>query len=112
MKDGYQMFGQHALDQGLTENGLFDYVYSVVAYDIRNHELIGCFSEIGLTDFRKDWPRLFNTDSKVIFHCFFHQDLLSWVIRSRSPYVQKWGKYIGNRYGYDYIPQASTYGSD
>jgi len=101
MKDGYQLFRQHALAQGLVESGLFDYVYSGVAYDDRNHELIGCLSEIGLSDFRKDWPSLFSTQSKVNFHCFSHQAFLSWVLRSRSPYVLKWGKYICDRYEYN-----------
>ncbi|HSW57887.1 MAG TPA: hypothetical protein VLH15_05760 [Dehalococcoidales bacterium] len=101
MKDGYQLFRQHALAQGFVESGLFDYVYSGVAYDDRNHGFIGCLSELGLPDFREDWTGLFNSASKVNFHCFSHQDLLSWVMRSRSPYVQKWGKYVTERYGYN-----------
>jgi hypothetical protein len=98
MKDGYQLFRQQALAQGIAESGLFDYVYSGVAYDRRNKELISCLSDLGIPDFTKYWSELFNTDVK--FHCFTHQDLVTWVARSRSSYIKSWGEYIINRYGY------------
>lgn len=100
MKDGYQLFRQQALAQGIADSGLFDYVFSGVAYDKRNLELIGCLSDLGMPDFRGDWPRLFKSSSQLRFHCFSHQDLVAWVTRSRSSYIQQWGKYVCDRYGY------------
>ncbi len=100
MNDGYQLLRQQALAQGIADAGLFDYVFSGVAYDERNRELVGCLSDLELTDFTRDWPRLFNSSSKVRFHCFTHQKLVSWVMRSRSDYIREWGKYICQRYGY------------
>ncbi len=100
MSDGYQLFRQQALAQGIAEMGLFDHVFSGVAYDERNTKLIGCLNDLGMTDFRKDWPSLFNTGSKVKFHCFSHQELVLRVTRSRSAYIQKWSKYVRDRYGY------------
>lgn len=98
--DGYQLLRQQALAQGIADIGLFDYVISGVAYDERNVGLIACLSNLGLADFRRDWPNLYNVNSKVIFHCFSHQNLFSWVTRSRSSYIKSWGKYINERYGY------------
>lgn len=100
MRDGYQLLRQQALAQGIADIGLFDHVFSGVAYDERNNELIGCLDDLGMTDFRRDWPSLFNSASKVKFHCFSHQELVSWVTRSRSTYIRKWGKYVCDRYGY------------
>jgi hypothetical protein len=100
MRDGYQLLRQHALAQGLADSKLFDYIFSGVAYDERNKELISCLSELGLPNFITDWPNLFNRESQVKFHCFSHQKLFAWVMRSRSPDIQKWGKYICDRYGY------------
>ncbi|MDD5126979.1 MAG: hypothetical protein PHR43_02615 [Dehalococcoidales bacterium] len=100
MRDGYQLFRQQALAQGIADSNLFDYVISGVAYDERNKELIGCLSDLGLNDFRKDWSKLFNADSNVMFHCFSHQQLVSWVTRSRSSYIRKWSEYVSERYRY------------
>jgi len=99
-KDGYQLLRQQALAQGIANSGLFDYVISGVAYDERNTELIDCLSSSGLDDFRKDWSMLFNANSKVIFHCFSHQQFVSWITRSRSKYIQEWGRYLSERYGF------------
>lgn len=100
MQDGYQLLRQQALAQGIADSGLFDYIFSGVAYDERDIELIGCLNDLGMADFRRDWGRLFNISSGVKFHCFSHQELVSWITRSRSTYVQKWGKYVCDRYGY------------
>ena len=98
MKDGYQLFRQQALAQGIADSGLFDYVYSGVAYDKRNNEMLTCLGDLGIPDFTKYWSGLFNTDVK--FHCFSHQALVAWVTRCRSSYIQNWGKYVSERYVY------------
>jgi hypothetical protein len=98
MHDGYQLFRQQALAEGMIDLGLFDYVISGVAYDGRNTELMACLNNIGINDIRRDWPTLFSANSEVIFHCFSHQQFVSWVSRSRSNYIQEWGRYLRNRY--------------
>lgn len=99
-KDGYQLMRQQALAQGIADLGLFDRVFSGVAYDERNARLIGCLGDLGMPDFRTDWPRLLRTATGVTFHCFSHQALVSWVTRSRTAHVQRWGTYVRERYGY------------
>jgi len=98
LTDGYQLFRQQAYAQGIADSRLFDFVISGVAYDQRNAALISCLKGIGFQNFADDWPRLFNTS--VIFHCFTHQSLVSWITRSRSNFVKEWGKYITDRYEY------------
>jgi hypothetical protein len=98
MKDGYQLFRQQALAQGIAYSGLFDIVVSGVAYDERNAPLIQCLKDVGINDFAQDWGDLFQTD--VIFHCFTHQDLISWVTRSTKSFGKQWGKYMNERYDY------------
>jgi len=98
LSDGYQLLRQQALAQGIADSHLFDIVYSGVAYDSRNDRLISCLRRLEMTDFRIDWPELFK--SKVRFHCFKHQDLVSWVARSRSAFNQSWREYVSRRYDY------------
>lgn len=98
LTDGYQLFRQQAYAQGIADSGLFDIVVSGVTYDQRNAALIGCLKDTGLQNFTNDWPRLFNTSVK--FHCFTHQELVSWITRSRSGFIKEWGKYVSERYQY------------
>ena len=98
LTNGYQLFRQQAYAQGIADSGLFDFVISGVAYDQRNVALIGCLEDIGLQNFANDWSRLFNTSVK--FHCFTHQELVSWITRSRSNFVKEWGQYVKDRYDY------------
>jgi hypothetical protein len=100
MRDGYQLFRQQALAQGISDAGLFDYVVSGVAYDDRNTELVQCLAGIGINKFDEEWGNLFNQNSKVIFHCFSHQKFVSWIKRSKSPYITAWGDYLHERYGF------------
>jgi hypothetical protein len=100
MRDGYQLLRQQALAQGISDAGLFDYVVSGVAYDDRNSELVTCLSGLGINNFNDGWGDLFSTNSNVIFHCFSHQDFISWITRSKSPYITDWGDYLRQRYGF------------
>jgi hypothetical protein len=86
--------------QGIADARIFDYVISGVAYDERNTELITCLHSLGMSDFRKDWPHLFDISSEVKFHCFSHRSLFSWVKRSHSQYAESWVSYMTDRYGY------------
>ena len=98
LTDGYQLFRQQAYAQGIADSGLFDLVVSGVAYDKRNMTLISCLKSVRINDFASDWSRLFNTS--VSFHCFTHQELVSWVTRSRSGFIKEWGQYANDRYDY------------
>lgn len=98
LTDGYQLFRQQAYAQGIADSGLFDLVVSGVAYDKRNMTLISCLKSVRINDFARDWSRLFNTS--VRFHCFTHQELVSWVTRSRSGFIKEWGQYANDRYDY------------
>jgi hypothetical protein len=98
MRDGYQLLRQQALAQGIADSGLFDYVFSGVAHDARNKELISCLKRVGVPDFRTGWPKLF--DKSVRFHCFTHQELVKWVNRSRGAFINSWAQYVIGRYGY------------
>jgi len=98
LADGYQLLRQQALAQGIAESHVFDHVYHGVAYDSRNDRLVSCLRLLGMTDFRTDWPKLFNSD--VRFHCFKHQDIVAWVARSRSAFNQGWVDYVRDRYDY------------
>jgi hypothetical protein len=98
LNGGYQLFRQQALAQGIADSGIFDYVISGVAYDSRNITLITCLKSIGIDSFATDWKELFNTD--VIFHCFTHQEYVSWIKRSKNATIQDWADYIIERYNY------------
>ena len=98
MKDGYQLLRQQALAQGIMNSSLFDIVVSGIAYDQRNRELIHCMKDLGVDDVMRGWGNLFQT--KVMFHCFTHQDLISWVTRSRGGFIKQWGDYMNDRYDY------------
>jgi len=95
---GYQLFRQQALAQGIVNSGLFDHVISGVAFDSRNTALITCLRSIGVENFASGWPRLFNTD--VRFHCFTHQDLVSYIKQRNDRSCQRWAQYIMVRYDY------------
>lgn len=99
MTDGYQLFRQQALTQGIADSGLFDYVVSGVAYDQRNHELMSCMKSIGIDDFTTGWADLFK--GKVDFCCFEHPQFVQYVRKhSKSERIEKWADYISARYDY------------
>jgi len=93
---GYQLFRQQALAQGIANSGLFDHVVSGVAYDSRNTALITCLKSMGMNNFASGWPRLFSTG--VRFHCFTHQDFVSYIRQSSDKLCQRWARYIIERY--------------
>lgn len=99
MTDGYQLFRQQALAQGIANSGLFDSVISGVAYDQRNSELRGCLQSIGLDDFTVGWADLFKTG--VHFRCFEHQKFIQHVRdHSKGGRIEKWADYLSARYDY------------
>ncbi|NQT49044.1 MAG: hypothetical protein HQ578_08745 [Chloroflexi bacterium] len=95
---GYQLLRQQALAQGIANMKLFDYVVSGVAYDARNQALITSLRRAGIADIAGDWGRLFKTG--VRYHCFTHQDLVTFMSQKPTKRSENWIKYIRGRYDY------------
>ena len=97
--DGYQLFRQQALAEGIAQSGKYEFVISCVAYDQDNKTLIGCLKSSGIDDFRTGWGYLF--EGKTEFKSFSHQQFVSYVRENDSNGKWKdWLTYIKNRYGY------------
>ena len=58
MRDGYQLFRQQALDEGIAQSGRYDLVVSAVAVDERNDALDAALSRSGI-DGLKRWGTVF-----------------------------------------------------
>jgi len=96
--DGYQLFRQQALAEGLANSGAFPVVFSCVAYDSRNQDLMHCLRvSTGLQDIKHDWPQLFRGKSR--FAVFTHQQWVSWVDAHASRSRSSWLHYVRDRYG-------------
>ena len=75
--DGYQLFRQQALAEGIAKSGKYELVVSSVAYDGRNEDLISCLKSTGVDDFTKGWEQLFT--GKVLFKTWTHQEWVQFV---------------------------------
>jgi len=97
--NGYQLFRQQALAEGIARSGKYEFVISCVAYDQENKTLISCLKSSGIDDFRIGWGSIF--EGKVEFASFSHQRFVSWIRENDSNGKWKdWLSYIKNRYGY------------
>lgn len=97
--DGYQLFRQHALAEGIAHSGRFELVVSAVAYDGRNDDLIGCLKSTGINDFTIDWEKLFT--GKALFKTWKHQDWVDFVRKNQvNGEFAEWTEYLKERYGY------------
>lgn len=98
---GYQLFRQQALAQGIADSDTYDQVFSCVALDARNDNLLNCLRTTGLPDLATDWAALFNNGSKVRFKIFTHQAWVAYVDQHGSPSLwHPWLDYVTTRYGY------------
>ena len=98
-KAGYQLFRQQALAEGIARSGLYDRVFSVVAYDQRNSRLLGSMRSTGLSNFARDWSPLF--EGKARFVAFSHQEWVTWVRQNDfNARWERWVHWISERYGY------------
>ena len=97
--DGYQLFRQQALAEGIAASGQFDLVVSCVAYDARNDKLIHCLHNSGVENFASDWGPLFS--GQAHFSAFTHQQWVAWV-RAHDPtgHWRDWLDYVEARYDY------------
>lgn len=97
--DGYQLFRQQALAEGIAKSGRFGLVVSSVAYDGRNNELIGCLRSTGITNFTDVWGKLFT--GKALFKTWTHQEWVDFVRKNQvNSEFAEWVKYMEERYGY------------
>ena len=96
---GYQLFRQQALAEGIMRSGNYSLVVSSVAFDHRNHTLIGCLNRTGIKDFQTNWGEMF--DGKTVFKTWTHQE---WVQFVRDNQIKGefngWLGYLNERYDY------------
>ena len=98
-KAGYQLFRQQALAEGIAGSGVYDSVFSVVAYDERNDRLLGSMRSTGLSNFTRDWGPLF--EGKARFAAFSHQEWVAWVRQNDfDARWERWASWVAERYGY------------
>ena len=97
--DGYQLFRQQALAEGIAKSGRFDLVVSSVAFDDRNSDLKECLRTSGIDDFQTGWGELF--EGKAIFKTWTHQDWVKFVRDNQvNGEFDEWLDYLNQRYGY------------
>lgn len=95
--DAYQLFRQHALAEALAASGAFAKVFSCVAFDSRNGDLMHCLDRsTGIADIELGWNQLFKGRSRFI--AFTHQRWVSWVASHASQERATWLGYIRERY--------------
>lgn len=97
--NGYQLFRQQALAEGIAKSNKYELVASAVAYDGRNKVLTKCLSTTGVNDFTTSWSELF--DGKSIFKTWTHQEWVSYVRENqKNGEFDNWLTYLKDRYGY------------
>ena len=97
--DGYQLFRQQALAEGITQSCKYELVASTVAFDGRNKDLIHCLKTTGIDDFTKGWTLLF--DGNALFKSWTHQDWVQFVrVKDTKRKFNEWVTYMEERYGY------------
>jgi hypothetical protein len=97
--NGYQLFRQQSLAEGIAVSGKFDLVINAVAYDNNNTSLISCLRNTGVENWTKDWIKMF--DGQSHFSTWTHQEWVDFVRSNQSRNKCKdWLEYVENRYGY------------
>lgn len=97
MKDGYQLFRQQALAEGIAQSGRYDLIVSAVAVDERNNEVEAALRRSGIAGLRH-WGRLFK--GRARFAVFTHQEWVGWVQEHDTEgRWSDWLGYVSSRYG-------------
>ena len=97
MRDGYQLFRQQALAEGIAQSGRYDLVVSAVAVDERNDALDAALSRSGI-DGLKRWGTVFKGSAQ--FAVFTHQQWVGWVQEHDTEGKwSDWLSYVRSRYG-------------
>ena len=96
-RNGYQLFRQHALAEGVAQSGRYDLVVSAVAVDERNNALDAALKRSGI-DGLKRWGELFK--GRARFAVFTHQEWVGWVQEHDTEgRWSDWLSYVCSRYG-------------
>ena len=90
MKDGFQLFRQHALAEGMAQSECYDFVVSAVAVDERNHALNAALGRSGI-DGLNGWGKIFQ--GRARFAVFTHQEWVAWVKEHDTE--GKWSDWLG-----------------
>lgn len=100
MTDGYQLFRQQALAEGIAQSVRYDRVVSAVAVDERNDKLDASLAGSGIDGLRQ-WGRIFK-GGRAQFAIFTHQEWTRWV---REHDIEgkwrDWLTYVSSRYCLD-----------
>ena len=97
MKDGFQLFRQQALTEGIARSGRYDLVVSAVAVDERNDEAESALRRSGIAGLRQ-WGQLFRGQAR--FAVFTHQEWVAWVQEHNTAgRWSDWLEYVQSRYG-------------
>lgn len=98
-KNGYQIFRQQALAEGIAKSGRFSQVISAVAYDADNTPLQGCLKTTGVNNWINEWGNLFQGMAQ--FKSWTHQDWVQFIRNNQvNGLCQEWLDYVHERYGY------------
>ena len=87
--NGYQLFRQQALAEGLAASGVYGLVASCLAYHEGNSALDGCLKGSGISHV-SEWGTLFA--GRAPFKAFSHQDWARYV--ASSPSAERWAFWI------------------
>jgi hypothetical protein len=105
---GYQIFRQQALAEALLKHGKYESVWSCVAYDGRNDNLMKCMKDNNnlsnhkfgtpITSIKNEWENLFE-NLKTKFMTWEHQEWVKFVRENeKESFSKEWCEYIENRY--------------
>ncbi len=96
MRNGFQLFRQHALAEGIAQSKRYDLVVSAVAVDERNDEAEAALRQSGIAGLRQ-WGQLFK--SRARFAVFTHQEWVGWVQEHDTEGTwSDWLSYVRARY--------------
>jgi hypothetical protein len=94
---GYQLVRQQALAEGIIKSGKYNKVFSCVAYDGRNEQLMASMRLVGISSIKDEFKKLFNTKSDFI--SWEHQEWVEYVRNnSQEQFEKDWIKYMNERY--------------
>ncbi len=96
-KNGYQLFRQQAMAEGIARSGKYDLVVSAVAVDERNESLGAALRRSGVAGLRQ-WGTMFQ--GRARFAVFTHQQWVAWVREhDTAGRWSDWLHYVRSRYG-------------